>query len=141
MPKEKRMTTGETDLAKLLAHMAPELWPGSYLFCTVAADWPGQDGVRPLATFVEKEGLSLVISRDEAEQAGLSGEGAYRCIALTVHSSLEAVGLTAAVATALAGADIPANVIAAYHHDYVFVPAGRAEEALALLQALPRNLY
>ena len=51
-------------------------------------------------------------------------------------SSLEAVGLTAAVAGALAAEGISANVVAAFHHDHVFVPAGRAAEAMACLARL-----
>jgi hypothetical protein len=53
-----------------------------------------------------------------------------------VHSSLEAVGLTAAVAGALTAAGISANVVAAFHHDHVFVPADRAEAAMAQLDLL-----
>ena len=56
------------------------------------------------------------------------------CLTLTVHSALDGVGLTAAVATALAGAGIPANMIAGYHHDHVFVPEHQAEAALACLR-------
>ena len=59
-----------------------------------------------------------------------------RCITLTVHSSLEAVGLTAAIATELAGLGISANVVAAYYHDHVFVPCAQAEQAVAGLAAL-----
>lgn len=128
--------SGERDLTRLLAEMAPALWPDRYCFCTVAADWSGPAWLQPLATFRETEGLSLVLTESQARQAGLTGEGGFRCIALTVHSSLEAVGLTAAVATLLAQHAIPANVIAAYHHDYLFVPAHRAEEALSLLRGL-----
>jgi hypothetical protein len=57
-------------------------------------------------------------------------------ITLRVHSSLAAVGLTAAVAAALSDHGISANVVAAYCHDHIFVPADRAEEALAALRSL-----
>jgi hypothetical protein len=60
----------------------------------------------------------------------------FRCITLSVHSSLDAVGLTAVVATQLAAHNISANVIAAFYHDHVFVPAPHADAALAALQAL-----
>ena len=56
-----------------------------------------------------------------------------------VHSSLAAVGLTAAVAAALADHGISANVVAAFYHDHIFVPAERAEEALAALRAIQRS--
>ena len=59
-----------------------------------------------------------------------------RRIVLTVHSALDGVGLTAAVASALAAEQIPCNVVAAFHHDHVFVPADMAKRALAILEAL-----
>jgi hypothetical protein len=72
-------------------------------------------------------------SRSEAARLGLPPAPVFRRIALGVQSSLEAVGLTAAVAGALARQGISANMVAAFHHDHVFVPADRAEEALACL--------
>ena len=80
--------------------------------------------------------MTLLLERQCAEQAGFRFAGVYRKITLGVHSSLQAVGLTAAVSTALAGQGISANMIAACHHDHVFVPAQRAEEALAIIRGL-----
>ncbi|WP_238326176.1 ACT domain-containing protein [Marinomonas sp. S3726] len=54
---------------------------------------------------------------------------------MTVHSSLDAVGLTAAVATKLAEHDISANVIAAYYHDHIFVQKEKADAALQALKS------
>ena len=78
----------------------------------------------------------MVVSQAAADQAGLKYEGVFRQIALTVHSSLEAVVLTAAVSAALADQDISANVIAAYYHDHVFVSSAQAARALSALKAL-----
>jgi hypothetical protein len=44
--------------------------------------------------------------------------------------------LTAAVAGALAERGIACNVVAGFHHDHLFVPWGRRDEALVLLQRL-----
>jgi len=87
----------------------------------------------PLACFVEEEGLTLIVSVASAEKAQLAYEGKFKQITLTVHSSLDAVGLTAAVATKLASYDISANVVAAYYHDHIFVQTEKADEALMAL--------
>lgn len=125
---------GETDLGRLLASLTPTLEAGEFVFATVAGEPPA--GLAPLATFREAEGVTLILDRASAEAAGLAFERVYRQITLRVHSSLEAVGLTAAVATRLAEAGISANVVAAYHHDHIFVPERDAERALAALVAL-----
>ena len=128
---------GERDLAALLAGLSPRLAPGEYVFCTLAgAAYGDAADLAPLAAFAEGEGLSLVAPRERAAAAGHPCDQPMRCITLGVHSSLHAVGLAAAVAAALAARDISANVIAAYHHDHVLVPAARAQEALQLLRAL-----
>ncbi len=67
-------------------------------------------------------------------------EGEWARISLEVHSSLNAVGLTAALSKALAEADISANIVAALRHDHLFVPWDRREEALARLKALSQAL-
>jgi len=129
-----RREPGETGLAELLRALEPRLLPGEYVFCSVRPDLAETLGGSPaLATFREEEGVTLVLARDSADTNGLAYAGVFRCITLGVHSALDAVGLTAAVATRLARRGISANVIAARYHDHVFVPAARAEEALAAL--------
>ena len=58
----------------------------------------------------------------------------FRLITLTVHSSLEAVGLTAVVTNKLAEHKISANVVAAYYHDHIFVPCEKAKKAMEVLR-------
>jgi len=125
---------GEKNLESLLRCMSPVLSDGDYVFCTVRDSKYGDYAkTRPLASFTETEGLTLVILKDQAEQHGLSYEGVFRRITLGVHSSLEAVGLTAAVTGKLATNGIAANVIAAYFHDHIFVPAELAKPAIGIL--------
>lgn len=126
--------TPEHDLGRLLSGMRPELHPGRYVFTTVPAVVP--PGLAPVVTVTEDEGLTLVVRREEADGAGLAYDYVAGWITLRVHSALAAVGLTAAVATALAGAGISCNVVAGHHHDHLFVPYERAEEAVTLLQEL-----
>lgn len=129
--------SGETKLATLLSCLQPQLLEGEYVFCLLRDGRYGDLAqLNPLASFSENEGLSLVLSRVQADDAGLAYSAVFRCVTLTVHSSLEAVGLTAAVAGALAGAGISANVIAAHHHDHVLVPADSSAEAMAVLEKL-----
>lgn len=124
--------SGETDLATLLASMEPELRPGEYVYVVV----DDLDGVEPEATVREPEGLSAVLARERADALGLPYDYVAAWITLRVHSALAAVGLTAAVSRALAQAGLSCNVIAGYHHDHLLVPAGRGEDALAVLRGL-----
>lgn len=125
---------GIEDLEKLLSSMSPELMEGEFVFCTVPnGKYSDYQDLSPLATFIEAGGLTLVVIKESADSSGLEYESIFKCITLTVHSSLEAVGLTAAVSTKLSEHKISANIIAAYYHDHVFVPAESAETALSLL--------
>lgn len=126
--------SGITDLDELLRSMRPKLLEAEFVFCTISGSLKEHLELNPVATFVESEGLTLVLEKSVAEKAGLSFDGSYSQITLTVHSSLEAVGLTAAVSTKLASKGISANVIAAYYHDHVFVQTSKAEAAISALE-------
>ncbi|MXX05631.1 MAG: ACT domain-containing protein [Gammaproteobacteria bacterium] len=131
------MKDGTRDLCRLLAAMEPRLLPDEFVFCSVAHEQEEAVADLPvLATFREEEGLSLVLERSLAESHGFRYGPVMRCISLTVHSALDSVGLTAAITDCLARQGISANVVAAYFHDHVFVPAARAEEALMALREL-----
>ena len=129
---------GETNLDKLLESMSPALIPGEYVFCTVKGEYSDFQALSPLATFHESEGLTLVVTKEAAVAHQLSFESVFKGITLTVHSSLDAVGLTAAVSTKLAGKGISANVIAAYYHDHIFVQTEKAELAIEALGEFAR---
>ncbi|MFD1328655.1 ACT domain-containing protein [Mycoplana ramosa] len=132
--------SGITDIKRLLAELQPELREGTYVYCVVPLARADRcHRLQPLATFREEEGLTLILPASVAAENGLSASAPMRMITLTVQSSLEAVGLTAAVATALTREGISANVVAAFHHDHVFVPAIDAERALAALKALSQE--
>ncbi|MFI8825445.1 ACT domain-containing protein [Streptomyces sp. NPDC053431] len=127
----------ERDLTRLLAGMRPELHPGGYVFTTV--DGPAPAGLAPVVTVAEREGLTMVVRQEDADAASLAYDYVAGWITLRVHSALDAVGLTAAVAGALAEAGLSCNVVAGFHHDHLFVEHARAEEALAVLEALARR--
>lgn len=125
-------------LDQLLASMTPHLEDGVYAFCV----WPldkAWNGPLPLATFREHEGLTLVLTEQQAIEYKLEVLFKARWISLTVHSDLEAVGLTAAFATALAQAGLSCNVFAGAYHDHIFVPEHQAEDAMRTLQQLQQE--
>lgn len=128
---------GETDLHRLLARMKPILHEGEIVVCTLPDGAYGDLAeLAPLAAVQEREGLTLVLLRERADEAGLAYEDVFARVTLTVRSSLQAVGLTAAVAGRLADCGISANVLAAYFHDHLLVSRDRADEALRELRAL-----
>ena len=132
--------TAISDLGTLLAGLAPNLKKGCFVFVSLPDGRYG-DGAElaPVGSFQEEEGLTLIVPQSRADAAGLAYTAVFRAITLQVHSSLSAVGLTAAVAAALAARGISANVVAARYHDHIFVPADHADTAFALLQRLQRQ--
>ncbi|MBV1691521.1 ACT domain-containing protein [Novosphingobium sp. G106] len=121
----------------MVAGMDPVLDDIDYLFCSGLSDEQvakARDAA--LGWFAEDEGVSFILQAGRAGTLGFATEPLMRRIVLTVHSALDGVGLTAAVASALADAGIACNMVAAYHHDHVFVPAVDADRALAILQQL-----
>lgn len=124
---------GETNLSKLLSSMKPILMSDEYVFCSVEGKYQNYTKLSPLASFYETEGLTLVITKEAAIANQLPFESVFKGITLTIHSSLDAVGLTAAISTKLAQKGISANVIAAYYHDHIFVQSEKAELAIMAL--------
>lgn len=127
--------SGITELSELLASMKPVLVESEFVFCTVTGELKEYVDLQPKATFIEAEGLTLILEKKVAEKAQLAFSGSFRQITLTVHSSLEAVGLTAAVSAKLAEHNISANVVAAYYHDHIFVQVTKADAAIIALQS------
>lgn len=130
---------GETNLSRLLTSMRPALDPDTFVFAVLPAGRPIPDAVEPLMTYREAEGLTLVLRREDAMAAGLEHAFPCRLITLEAHSSLEAVGFLAAILPALASAGMGVNPVSAFFHDHLFVPADRAEDALAILERLTRE--
>lgn len=124
---------GETDLGRMLASLDVERRPGTFTFVT--GEWPSLVA-NAHAAIEEDEGTTLVVAVDDARAAGAPVEFAAAWLTLTVHSALEAVGLTAAFSVALGDAGISCNVLAGYHHDHLLVPADRADQAIEVLRTL-----
>ena len=128
--------SGVTELDELLTLMSPMLVDGEFVFCTVNGVLSDYIHLEPLATFRENEGLTLVLDKQIAIKGSLPFDSTYKMITLTVHSSLDAVGLTAAVSTKLEAKGISANIYAGYYHDHIFVQTEKAQKAMLALEGI-----
>jgi uncharacterized protein len=127
---------GETDLGKLLASLNPVLDAREFGYAVVPHGTVLPLGFTPTGLFHEDEGLTLIAPASDLAAAGIVALTGLARLTMMVQSSLEAVGMTAAMATALTRSGISANVVAAYHHDHIFVPWARRHEAVAILRGL-----
>jgi len=132
------MTGPISNLSTLLRSMEPVLHDGVYAYCSVPRD-ALLAAFSPVVTVRESEGLTLVVPEAQAIAAGLPVLFRAAWISLTVHSDLEAVGLTAAFSSALDQAGISCNVVAGAFHDHIFVPVAQAQKTLQVLRALQED--
>ena len=129
---------GKRDLSLLQKELTPILNPGDFVFVTTKDSSIVNNG-EAIGQFKEKEGFTLIIERRKARELGLSYDYIASWITLSVHSSLEAVGLTALFSTELAKHEISCNVIAGYYHDHIFVTKKDADRAMTVLSNLAEN--
>lgn len=124
-----------SDLSELLQGLEPELNAGTFIFGTVETDQ--HLAYADVVAFVrEPEGISVVVSEEVAARSGLRAAMKSAWITLTVHSDLQAVGLTAAFSAVLGKAGISCNVVAGTNHDHIFVPVHQAQAAMDALRSL-----
>ena len=128
--------SGETDLTALLATLSVETDEVIYVFATTSQV---PDGINPIMQFQERQGITLILPLEEAKHHELDYEFASRKITLAVHSSLEAVGFMARIASVLAGEGISVNPVAGFYHDHLFVPADKCDAALHCLKQLQQT--
>jgi len=123
---------GERNIAVLARNMDPRVHPDLFVFCCFA-DFRLPPGVEPICVFREPEGLTAIVPQAQAVQHQLKHEFVAGLITLNVQSDLAAVGFLAGVTRVLSGAGVPCNVVSAFHHDHLFVPADRLAEAQQVL--------
>ncbi len=128
------MSAGFSDLQAMLASLDATIRPDEYVFAIVPPGHPAV--VLAQATVFEDEGLTVVLPRDDADRLDISYDFVAAWLTLTVHSSLTAVGLTAAFSRSLSEAGISCNVLAGFHHDHLLVPAADRQAALDVIRAL-----
>lgn len=129
------MSKGETNLKEILATLRPVLNDGLYVFTTVKKKLEFS-GIDIICSMREKEGITLVLAKEDADKLGLPYDFIASWITLNVHSSLSAVGLTATFSSVLAENGISCNVIAGFYHDHIFVDEKKREIALDVLLRL-----
>ena len=130
--------TGETDLNTLLRSLKADLIDGIFVFATVPTGQIPPD-LAPRMMFQEAEGTTLVLLKDAAQAANLPYEFPSRMITLNIHSSLDAVGFMARIATALGNEGMGVNPVAGFYHDHLFVPNGREQDALRILSQIAKD--
>jgi uncharacterized protein len=133
------MSEQVSDLQSLLSKMTPKLNSLSVAFVSLvepSVAFATLNNESIISTFRESEGTTLIVELRAAEQAGLPILFRAAWITLTVHSDLEAVGLTAAFARVLGNAGISCNVVAAAFHDHIFVPIEKTQLAMKALHDL-----
>ncbi|KAI1618357.1 integron gene cassette protein [Exophiala viscosa] len=135
-----RQPVGETSLQSLLSTLKVTLQPATFVFITL----PIPQGDMPLPIpfqdilmlFREAEGVTLIVPLPVAERLGLEHQYQCRMITCDVHSSLEAVGFMATIATKLAENGIPVNPVSGYYHDHLFVSVNEADRAVEILEEI-----
>jgi hypothetical protein len=130
--------TGETDLNTLLRSLKADLIDGIFVFAKVPTGQIPPD-LAPRMMFQEAEGTTLVLLKDAAQAADLPYEFPSRMITLNIHSSLDAVGFMARIATALGNEGMGVNPVAGFYHDHLFVPNGREQDALRILSQIAKD--
>ena len=127
--------TGKTNLDELIRSLSAELVEGLFVFVTIPTG-RRTENLKPRMVFEEAQGTTLIMLKSEAESHSLSYEFPCRMITLNIHSSLEAVGFIARIASELAKYDMGVNPVSGFFHDHLFVPDGREHQAMDILQKL-----
>ena len=128
---------GQTDLKKILESIDPYLVDESFIFMTTDQSLSSiSNTLNPFASFMENEGLSLVITQATADKNAITYDSVFSCISLGVHSSLESYGLISIISRELTQNNISTNVFSGYYHDHIFVQSGKADKALEIISKI-----
>ena len=132
--------SGKTNLKEILSNVTPRLLDETFVFITSSE--PLEDlinSLKPKATFLEDEGITLVINQKDADAHSLQYDGIFKCISLGVHSSLKSYGLISTITKELTKHRISSNIFSGYFHDHIFVQNNLAAEALRVISSVENS--
>jgi hypothetical protein len=129
---------GEKNLSELIKNMTPKLNKGAYVFLSLV-DVSIINRKDTICEFKEAKGTTVVVKKELADSLKLQYQFVASWITLEIHSSLEAVGLTALFSSELTKHKISCNVIAGYYHDHIFVDKNDGERAILVLNNLAKS--
>ena len=131
---------GKTNLKEILHNINPRLLDETFVFNT-SSESPVDliHSLKPKATFLEDEGITLVINQKDADTHSLQYDAIFKCISLGVHSSLESHGLISTITRELTKHKISSNIFSGYFHDHIFVQDNLAAEALKVISSLENS--
>lgn len=127
---------GETSLTVLLSTLKLTLSPETFAFVTLPGLQLPPPSLQIQMSFREAEGTTIITTQESADENGIGYTFPCKMITLNVHSSLEAVGFMAAISAKLAEKGIGVNPVSGYYHDHCFIPLGKENEAMKVLQDL-----
>ncbi|MBE8727937.1 ACT domain-containing protein [Flavobacterium hungaricum] len=130
--------SGEKNLEKILKNLNPVLNDGRYVYCCVKST-ENIPFAAILFLFKETEGITVILKKEDADQLNLEYSYIAAWITFNVHSSLEAVGMTAAFSAILGQENISCNVVAGYYHDHIFIDQKDAQKAMKALSHFQSN--
>lgn len=126
---------GAQDLHEMLSDLAPFLAEAPYVFTKTDVLTEGLVN-QSFACVKEAEAYTFIMEQKVADFFKLPYHYLAAKITIQVHSALDAVGLTAALATQLANHNMSCNVVAGFYHDHLFVNYEHGSRAVEVLLAL-----
>ena len=134
------MSQEKFELKDILGNLKPRILEGSFVFTTSNDELVHlMKTFKPIATFREEEGITLVLSKDEADKFNIKYDSLFRCISLGVHSSLNSYGLISSISRELTKKKISSNVFSGFYHDHIFVQADLADPAIQVINSLDHS--
>lgn len=125
----------DNKLSTLLANLSPQLNEGKYVFVTT--ELINHVPLTEIISLIqEDEGFSLILKKEVADRLNLQYSYVASWITLSLPTSLDAVGLTAAFSNELAKNKISCNVVAGFYHDHIFVDHKDTKAALSVLNSM-----